>query len=269
MDASAIACGFSARIRHYAGGSFAVPARAEHLLSLHVGAPVRADCRCDGLRQRRLQVAGDIDIVPAGHDGVWTDDGPATMLHMYMAPAFLRRAAGELDLDPDRISLAPRLQLRDPLIAHVGWALKASAEAGHPGGRLFVESLGLGLAAHLLGRYEPVGLPRQALSKRQLQRVFDHVEAHLDQDLSLAVLAAEAGLGASHFRVLFKRSVGMSAHRYVRDRRVERAQALLLAGGKGIAEVALEVGFAHQSHLARATRRVLGVTPGEIVRFRR
>lgn len=268
MDARATLCGFSAEIRHYAGGSFAVPGRAEHLLSLHVGAPVRADCRCDGLRQRRLQVAGDIDIVPAGLDGVWTDDGPATMLHMSMAPGFLRRAASELDLDPDRLSLAPRLQLRDPLIAHVGWALKASAEAGNPGGRLFIESLGLGLAAHLLGRYASAGLSRQQLSKRQLRRVFDHVEAHLDQDLSLAALAAAAGLSASHFRVLFKRSVGLSAHQYVRRCRVERAQALLLAGEMGIAEVAFETGFAHQSHMARATRQVLGVTPGEIRRSR-
>ncbi|HEV2677034.1 MAG TPA: AraC family transcriptional regulator [Aliidongia sp.] len=269
MDASALLGGFSAKLRHYSGGSFAVPAQAEHLLSLHVGAPVRADCRCDGLRQRRLQVAGDIDIVPAGHDGVWTDEGPATLLHMSMAPAFLRRAASELDLDPDRIQLRPQLQLRDPLIAHVGWAMKASLEVGHPGGRLFTDSLGLGLAAHLLGRYEPARALRQELSKRQLRRVLDHVDAHLDQDLSLAVLAGEAGLSASHFRVLFKQTVGQSAHHYVNRRRVERAQALLLSGAMGIAEVALETGFAHQSHLARAMRRTLGVTPGQIVRSRR
>ena len=269
MDAHATLGGFSAHLRHYAGGSSAVPAQAHHLLSLHVGAPVQADCRCDGLRRQGLQVAGDIDIVPAGADGVWTDDGPATLLHMVMAPAFLRHAAVELDLDPDRVALAPRLQLRDPAIAHIGWALKASLEAGRPGGRLFLEGMGLGLAAHLLGRYPSAVPARQHLSKRQLRRVVDYVEAHLDQDLSLAVLAAEAGLGASHFRVLFKRTVGLSAHRYVARRRAIRAEALLQSGDMPIAEVALETGFAHQSHLAHVLRQVLGVTPGEIRRARR
>jgi len=180
--------------------------------------------------------------------------------------AFLRRAAVELDLDPDRIMLAPRLQLRDPAIAHIGWALKASLEAGRPGGRLFLDGLGLGLAAHLLGRYPSAGLARQQLTKRQLRRVVEYVEAHLDQDLSLAVLAAEAGLSASHFRVLFKRSVGLSAHHYVARRRALKAQELLLSGEMAIAEVALETGFAHQSHLARVLRQVLGVTPAEIRR---
>jgi AraC family transcriptional regulator len=50
------------------------------------------------------------------------------------------------------------------------------------------------------------------------------------------------------------------------QRRVERARELLLRGELPISQVALEVGFAHQSHLARWMRRILGVTPTAIVR---
>jgi AraC family transcriptional regulator len=45
-----------------------------------------------------------------------------------------------------------------------------------------------------------------------------------------------------------------------------RAQALLLRGELPASQVALEAGFAHQSHMARWTRRVLGVTPAAVVR---
>lgn len=49
-----------------------------HRLGIHVGRPVRAQCRCDGREHRRLQKHGDIDVVPAGLDGVWEDDGECT-----------------------------------------------------------------------------------------------------------------------------------------------------------------------------------------------
>jgi AraC family transcriptional regulator len=60
--------------------------------------------------------------------------------------------------------------------------------------------------------------------------------------------------------------MGQSVHSYVMERRVQRARSLLLARNRSIAEVALETGFAHQSHLARWMRRLLGVTPSEILR---
>lgn len=43
-------------------------------------------------------------------------------------------------------------------------------------------------------------------------------------------------------------------------RRVERAKGMLAAGAS-IMRVALEAGFSHPSHVARWTRRLLGVTP--------
>lgn len=51
-----------------------------HVISMHAGTPVQAWCLCDGLSQRRLQAPGDIDIVPAGASGVWTDEQSATIL---------------------------------------------------------------------------------------------------------------------------------------------------------------------------------------------
>ena len=60
----------------------------------------------------------------------------------------------------------------------------------------------------------------------------------------------------------------MPVHQYVVRRRVERARTLLTKGELNATQVALEVGFAHQSHLAHWMTRVLGVTPREIMRER-
>ena len=91
-----------------------------------------------------------------------------------------------------------------------------------------------------------------------MRQVIEYIEAHLDQDLSLAELAAVTGYSVSHFKPLFRAAAGVPAHRFVMQRRVERARLLLLQGGMNVTESALACGFAHPSHMARCLRREPG-----------
>ena len=245
----------------------------DHLISIHVGAPVRVACRYAGRAHQRLQAHGDIDVVPAGVAGIWEDETAATALTLRIPPALLNAAAAGLGLPADRVVVAPQYQLRDPQIEHIGWALKAELEAGHPGGQLYAESLGLALATRLLhlGSAPPIPASnkRHALADWQQRRVLNYIEAHLDQDLSLSHLAGIAGVSASHFKALFRQSLGLPVHQYVIRRRVDHARALLLEGQLPLCQVALASGFAHQSHMARWMRRLLDTTPADIARSRR
>jgi AraC family transcriptional regulator len=94
--------------------------------------------------------------------------------------------------------------------------------------------------------------------------VIEYIEAHLDQRLTLTELAALADLSVPHFKVLFRATLGVPVHRYVVQRRVERAKTLLLRGRLNASQIALETGFAHQSHMAHWMGRLLGVTPREL-----
>jgi AraC family transcriptional regulator len=93
----------------------------------------------------------------------------------------------------------------------------------------------------------------------------DYVEAHLDDNLSLTVLADDTCLSAYHFSRSFKQATGVGPQRYVIHRRLERAKRLLRQTRRPLAWIAQEAGFADQSHLTQLFRRELGVTPG---RFR-
>jgi AraC family transcriptional regulator len=243
-------------------GRVELEALPDHRLKIIAGAPVRGFCRSERFLYRR----GDIDVLPAGLSDVWEENDPSTSLYVQLSPALLRHAADDMGLDPDRSGLEPRHQLRDPQIEHIAWALDAERGVGYPSGRLYTESLGLALAVHLLGRYRAPLKPSGGLSKTQLRRVVAYVEEHLDRDLSLARLADVAGVSASHLKTLFRRSTGLPVHEYVVRRRVERAKALLLRGELPISQVAFAAGFAHQSHMSRWMRRVLGVTPASVAR---
>ncbi|RPE79972.1 AraC family transcriptional regulator [Vulcaniibacterium tengchongense] len=243
-------------------GPVALEPVAEHRIKVHTGAPVTGTCH-----DRRFRYAhGDVDLLPAGSADRWQEDGPSDSVMLRFAPALLARAADELGLDGARAALPLRHQLRDPQIQHIAWALDADQRAGRPGGRLYADGLAQALLGYLLMRHRAATPAARGLSRPQLQRVAEFIEAHLDEDLSLARLAQVAGLGVSHFKTQFKRATGMPAHAYVVRRRVERARALLLRRDRTAAQVAAEAGFAHQSHMVRCLRKALGAAAAPLLR---
>lgn len=104
------------------------------------------------------------------------------------------------------------------------------------------------------------------LSSRERTLILAHIDAHLDNRLLLGELCEVVGLRSSHFKALFKRSLGVSVHQYVIRRRVNRAAELLAHRGARLGDVAEAVGFTDPSHMARWMRRVAGVTPSEVAR---
>src|SRR5471032_2373259 len=158
--------------------------------------------------------------------------------------------------------------MRDPLFQHLAWALHAELEAGDASDPLFAESLCTAMVVRLADSSGIATLEgrRRTLAPRTATRVTDFIESNLDQRLTLDELAALAQLSVPHFKVLFRETLGMPVHRYVVQRRVERAKVLLLQGKLSTSQVALETGFSHQSHMAHWMNRLLGLTPREIVK---
>jgi AraC-like DNA-binding protein len=107
----------------------------------------------------------------------------------------------------------------------------------------------------------PSALARGGLSPRVLRRVHDYVEAHLEESLSLDKLAATSGLSLYHFTRAFKQSQGVTPHNYLLQRRIERAQELLIKTDAPMSQIAFATGFADQSHFARRFRQHIGVSP--------
>jgi AraC family transcriptional regulator len=189
---------------------------------------------------------------------------------MCVPDELLSAVAAQLDRNPGDIEIADRFQMRDPVIEHIGWTLKADIDSNLTGGRLLRDSLGVALAARLLQRHYRGSLPmreiRGGLSHTKLERVIAHIEDNLASKLSLPGIAEIAGISVSHLKTLFRNSTGVPVYEYVLRRRVERAQLLLRNQRFSIAEVAVATGFAHQSHLARHMHRILGYTPSSLRR---
>ena len=197
-------------------------------------------------------------------------DGPARVLSISLSPSFIHVVAQRMGLDPSGIVLHPRLKVRDPHLEHICWGIVAEIDDGQAITGVYAESLALALAAHIVRRYVASERHDEAmpLKRHTLNQVLHYIRDHLDRDLSIETLASVAGLSPSHFKVVFREAMGTSVHRYVIVQRVDAA-VRLLESGKPAPDVAMQAGFANQSHMARLMRQTLGFTPKSCVYNRR
>ena len=99
------------------------------------------------------------------------------------------------------------------------------------------------------------------LAHWQVEKVRRHIETHLAEELTVPALAALLGLSAGYFSRAFRASLSASPHAYVLQRRLARAQAMMLHSSLGLSEIALECGFCDQPHLTKRFQRALGTSP--------
>lgn len=179
---------------------------------------------------------------------------------------------GAVVLDPERIrslagavpELEPGFGVADPAVVALLQALLAETFAGGTAGRLFADGMATALAAQLLrlhGRAEPSH--RGGLPVRKLRLLTEFVDERLDHQISVDELAGLAGLSPFHFSRAFRQSTGSTPHRFVMDRRLDRARELLGRSGTSVAAVAAVCGFADQAHLARLFRQRFGIAPSQ------
>ncbi|MBQ8892846.1 MAG: helix-turn-helix domain-containing protein [Clostridia bacterium] len=89
------------------------------------------------------------------------------------------------------------------------------------------------------------------------------VRRMLEENATVAMLAAEAGVSEVHFRRCFKRIYQCAPRDYVNDLRLSRAKELLQYDGGTVAEIAEAVGFADPGYFARLFKQKVGCTPTE------
>ncbi|WP_439378049.1 GlxA family transcriptional regulator [Amycolatopsis lexingtonensis] len=87
------------------------------------------------------------------------------------------------------------------------------------------------------------------------------VERRLDQPFTVAELARRSGLGERTFLRRFSAATGTTPHRWLTERRLDRAQALLEEGGLSVEDIATACGYASAAALRHQFTRLRGTSP--------
>jgi AraC-like DNA-binding protein len=197
------------------------------------------------------------------HDGgPATRDGGYSYRMIYVDGTVLAAALDELAGRRGTAPFFPRAVVGDAALA--GRLLELHRALEHPEARLEREALLITALAELARRHGGTA-PRDGLrgdSPRAVALALDYLQENFAEDLSLAQLAALAGVDRFHLLRAFRRKVGLPPHLFQTQLRLRHAKRLMLAG-EPTAMAAAAAGFADQSHLIRKFKAAYGVTPGQ------
>lgn len=111
------------------------------------------------------------------------------------------------------------------------------------------------------GAHAATASDKRDLAPWQTRKIKEFIDASLESTIRLQDCANLAHLSVSYFSRSFKATFGTTVGNYIRRRRIERAQQLMLLSMEPLSQIALACGFADQAHYCRVFRGVAGMSP--------
>jgi AraC family transcriptional regulator len=187
------------------------------------------------------------------------EDVDCTVVHL--KPELL--APQELG-DLSRLKLIPQPDPSDHVLTTLTGCVRSQLEAGLPGGRMALETVGSSIVAHIMTLYavETEHFSRGGLTPRQLQKVRRMMGTAYEKYVSVNDLAEATGLSYYGFSHAYKEATGEAPYQTLQRLRMEHAKTLLRDTRLTLTQIAAELHFASPSHFSTMFKRMFGITPG-------
>lgn len=216
--------------------------------------------------------AGSVNLGASGEASRlrWRNRNPNSTFRVaqaYLPPIMLEEAADYYRRPGQRLDhrISPSVVVNDQVVASAVAAMVAAAASG--AGNLYAEQGARWLATHLVhtrGRsFAPDEDDRKSgtITDSRLARVIEYMRANLAKQMTITELAKVAAISPLHFCRLFSSAVGMSPHRYLTDRRMQKAEALLRTTDIALIEIADLCGYTRPNAFSSTFQRRYGATP--------
>lgn len=211
----------------------------------------------------RRSTSGSLLILPAGMQAAWRSEQISDRTHYYVHPNLVENLSQEILGRKSQVT-DDAIFVIDPKFADLLQRYLFVLESG-VSSRLERDMAMLEVVVMLIRRYcvpEPekrVSQPDEAAS------LFRFVDDNLSDKLRAEDICHALGLTPAALKKVVHKQLGMPLHRYIIERRLDRAESMIKAGVP-IAEAALDAGFSSQSHLTSVMSRKRGTTPSALTR---
>lgn len=96
--------------------------------------------------------------------------------------------------------------------------------------------------------------------------VKNYIREDLTRDLSLKAIADHVAFSPTYLHTVFLQKTGVTLHRYVEEKRIQKSIELLTNTTLTLTEIALECGFGSQSYYSYAFKKAKGLSPRKYVK---
>jgi AraC family transcriptional regulator len=194
-------------------------------------------------------------------------DKPYHSLVFYLPRTALDAIADDANAQRIRdLNYEPGAGVNDVTISGLASLLLPALRHPDQANLLFLDHVLLAVGVHVAQTYggmRPMSQPaRGGLAPWQERRATEILRANLKGSVALKEVARECGLSVGYFSHAFRRTLGVAPHKWLIEQRVVLSKEKLRDDGLSLSDVAAHCGFSDQSHLTRAFKQTVGVSPG-------
>ncbi|RHK91856.1 AraC family transcriptional regulator [Phocaeicola plebeius] len=124
-----------------------------------------------------------------------------------------------------------------------------------------------GVVFQLLSRFFKQGQSKIEMEDNRIAKTVLYIRKHLNEAIELEKLAEISCLSKDHFIRLFKKELGTTPLQYINQKKIEKAQLLLITEELAVKEIAFQLAFEDYSYFNRLFKKITGVTPQEYRRL--
>lgn len=236
----------------------------DFIVAYHSDGSRKVRAACNGDFRQGTSMPGLISVIPPDRKVEYTIEGEVSFSSIHVPRRLLDGLSEScFNSEPDF-----RFAFRDAFASSCVENLLAEARRGGACNFPYVHAMTRALILHLMQGFRPApegpaSASPQLSSGLRLDAMLDFIDSRLTDTLRIEELARRAGVSRAHFIRRFRDVTGLSPHRYVTLRRIEKAKELLLGTSRALALIALDVGFGNQSHFTQVFHAMTGQTPSQ------
>lgn len=258
--------GVSQRAFRYQGQDVEIPPMKDFMIVSYIGGGTKMQRSFEGVWKKTECMQGDCSLLTRSQLSHWHWTQSIDVNHVYLTEKLMSTIAQDiLERSIEEVRLRDVLRVHDPVMSYLSSSISQEVKENSIGGSLLVESLATQLVVHLLRHYSDFTFKCATdafrFSRAEKKCLQEYIDSRLGETISLTSLASVVSMGQYSFSKMFKLSFGVPPYTYVIERRLLKAQQLIIAGKLPLKTIAYTCGFSDQAHLTRAFKSRFKVTP--------